>query len=72
MSYGSHEYESRHGPIDRTLLKVEDNGSEGVHNFLGYHGTARGWEAPLAMGPDKGEVGAAEIWDNAVGRGRIV
>ena len=38
---------------------------------MGAHGTARGWEALLAMGVDAEAVDAAERWDNSVGRRQL-
>ena len=33
-----HIKENRQGPIDRTLLQVEDDRSDGIRDFLGIHG----------------------------------
>ena len=61
-----HTYESRQGNIDRTVLQVQDDKSDGVHYFLVAHGTSSSWEAPLVMSADVGSVVAAEIWEKYV------
>ena len=63
--------ESRQGNIVNTLLQVEDDWSDVIHDLIGAHGTARSWEALLAMGVDAQAVDAAERWNNCVGRRQL-